>query len=134
MTFANRTPIFKKGARNLAVNYRQISLTCILCKVLETIVRKRIMEHLLSQGLLSKKQHGFLFGRSTVTQLLKYIDECIDIIVNGGVVDAIYLDFWKAFDTVPHRRLLGKLESYGITDKILHWIEAFLTGRTQVVK
>ena len=128
------SPIFKKGARNLAVNYRPISLTCILCKVLETIVRKRIMEHLLSQGLLSKKQHGFLFGRSTVTQLLKYIDECIDIIVNGGVVDAIYLDFWKAFDTVPHRRLLGKLESYGITDKILHWIEAFLTGRTQVVK
>ena len=66
--------------------------------------------------------------------MLHYIDECIETIANGGVVDALYFDFWKAFDTVPHRRLLGKLEAYGITGKILHWIEAFLTGRTQVVK
>ena len=53
---------------------------------------------------------------------------------NGGVTDTIYLDFAKAFDTVPHRRLLAKLKSYGVDGNILDWIEAFLTGRTQIVK
>ena len=128
------SPIFKKGARNLAVNYRPISLTSILCKVLENILRQEIMEHLLLHSLLSKKQHGFITGRSTVTQLLTYIDECIQHIVNGDVVDAVYLDFWKAFDTVPHRRLLGKLQAYGIKGNILNWINAFLVGRSQEVR
>ena len=128
------SPIFKKGARNLAVNYRPISLTCILCKVLENIVRKTIMEHLTSHNLLSNKQHGFITLRSTVTQLLMYMDYCAHDIADGHVVDAIYLDFWKAFDTVPHRRLTGKLEAYGIGGNILEWINAFLTGRSQVVQ
>ena len=92
------------------------------------------MQHLVSKGLLSSKQFGFIKGRSTVTQLLKFLDSCVETIVNGGVVDTIYLDFSKAFDSVPHRRLLGKLKSYGITGKLLKWIEAFLTDRTQVVK
>ena len=127
------SPIFKKGARNLAVNYRPISLTSILCKVLENILRQKIMEHLLLNNLLSKKQHGFITGRSTVTQLLTYMDECIQHIVNGDVVDAVYLDFWKAFDTVPHRRLLGKLQAYGIKGNILNWINTFLVGRSQEV-
>ena len=54
--------------------------------------------------------------------------------MNGGVVDTICLDFQKAFDTVPHRRLMGKIQSYGVKGRILTWIESFLTGRTQVVK
>ena len=92
------------------------------------------MQHLFDQKLLSMKQHGFISGRSTTTQLLKYLDKCVEIIANGGVVDTIYFDFSKAFDCVPHRRLIGKLESFGITGKIRKWIEAFLHGRTQVVK
>jgi len=127
-------PIFKKGAKNLAVNYRPISLTCILCKVLENIVRQTIMENLTSQNLISNKQHGFVTSRSTVTQLLMYMDKCVEDIADGNVVDAIYLDFWKAFDTVPHRRLIGKLEAYGIEGNILNWINAFLTNRSQVVQ
>lgn len=100
---------------------------------MEKLVRREIMDHLLSRGLLSTKQHGFINGRCTTTQLLSYLDECAGCIVNGNVIDVIYLDFWKAFDTVPHRRLLKKLEGYGIEGDLLHWIKAFLVGTQQVM-
>ena len=128
------SPIYKKGARNKAENYRPISLTSVVCKMLESFVKAAILKHMLGNNLLSSKQYGFINGRSTSTQLLKYLDECIESIVNGQVVDTIYLDFAKAFDTVPHCRLLGKLASYGIKGKILNWIKSFLSGRTQIVK
>lgn len=126
-------PIYKKGSRNLPENYRPISLTAILCKIMEKFVRDKVVTHLLKEKLLSTKQYGFISGRSTTTQLLYYLDECIKKIVHGGVIDAIYLDFSKAFDTVPHRRLLGKLESYGIRGNVLNWIRGFLHERTQEV-
>ena len=128
------SPVYKKGSKNKAENYRPISLTSIVCKLMETFVKNAIMEHLVIENLLSKKQFGFIPGRSTVTQLLQYLDKCLDTIATGGVVDAIYLDFQKAFDTVPHRRLLGKLRSYGITGEMLAWIDGFLSGRSQIVK
>ena len=74
-------------------------------------------------------QFGFISGRSTTTQLLNYLDKCIEVIVNGGVVDSVYLDFAKAFDSVPHKRLMMNIESYGIQGDIRKWIEAFLSGR-----
>ena len=101
---------------------------------METFVKDIIMEHMVSENLLSTKQFGFIPGRSTITQLLQYLDKCCDTIATGGVVDTIYLDFQKAFDTVPHRRLLGKLESYGISGDMLAWVKGFLSGRSQVVK
>ena len=130
---AKVSPIFKKGAKNHAENYRPISLTSIVCKLMEKFVKQAVLDHLLSNNLLSKKQHGFINGRSTVTQLLRYLDECIEGIIDGSVVDAIYLDFSKAFDTVPHNRLMSKLESYGITGNTKQWIHSFLSGRTQTV-
>ena len=128
------SPIFKKEARNLAINYRPISLTSIVCKIMEKFIRRAVLDHITSLKLLSDKQHGFLTGRSILTQLLKYFDDCTKIISRGGVVDSIYLDFWKAFDTVPHRRLLGKLTAYGIKGTTYKWIRSFLTGRTQEVQ
>ena len=101
---------------------------------METFVKNAIMSHMISNNLLSTKQFGFIGGRSTVTQLLNYLDKCIDKIVAGNVVDCIYLDFAKAFDTVPHKRLLNKLKAYRISGDLLKWIEAFLSGRTQAVK
>jgi len=130
---ANVSPIYKKGARNLAENYRPISLTSIVCKMMETLIRDRLMKHLREENLLSPKQHGFISGRSTVTQLLNYLDKCMQCTVDGHVVDVIYLDFSKAFDTVPHRRLLGEMEAYGISGPILEWVKEYLNDRTQTV-
>ena len=130
---ANISAIFKKGSRNLAENYRPISLTSIVCKMMETLIRDELMQHLQEKNLLSPKQHGFISGRSTVTQLLNYLDKCIASTVDGHMVDSIYLDFAKAFDTVPHKRLIGKLESYGISGCILDWVKDYLSGRTQTV-
>ena len=86
-----------------------------------------------AENLLSLKQYGFINGRSTTTQLLSYLDKCIDAIVSGGVLDTIYFDFTKAFDGNPHERLLSKLKSYGINGKVLEWIKAFLSNRRQIV-
>ena len=130
---ANVSPIFKKGAKNLAENYRPISLTSIVCRLLEKIVKCQIMDHLTQEDLLSPSQHGFINRRSTVTQLLNYLDKSTEAIADGDVVDVIYFDFAKAFDTVPHRRLLMKIEGYGIKNEALAWIRAFLTDRYQVV-
>ena len=130
---ATITAIYKKGARNLAENYRPISLTEAMCKIMEKLLRDVIVDHLLKENLLSPKQYGFISGRSTVTQLLYYLDKCINTVANGGVVDSVYLDFSKAFDTVPHRRLLEKLSAYGMDGEILNWIRSFLHGRKHEV-
>ena len=106
----------------------------MVCKLLEMFVKKAFMEHLVSNSLLSSKQFGFTGGRSTVTQLLNYLDKCIEKIVAGKVVNCIYLDFSKAFDTVPHKRFSNKLKGYGISGELLNWIKAFLSDRTQTVK
>ena len=82
---------------------------------------------------MPSKQYGFINGRSTKIQLLSYLDKCIDTLVSEGVVDTIYFEFAKAFDSVPHERLLGKLKSYGISGKVLECIKAFLSNRLQVV-
>ena len=128
------SPIFKKGARNVAENYRPISLTSVVCKLMEKLVKDAVLSHLVKNNLLSSKQFGFVSGRSTVTQLLKYLDQCAEITSNGGIVDSIYFDFSKAFDTVPHRRLMAKLQSNGIEGEVLSWIGGFLSGREQVVR
>ena len=83
------------------------------------------MDHIRANKLLLSRQYGFISGRSTVTQLLRYLNSCAETIVNGGVTDTIYLDFAKAFDTVPHLRLIGKLKSYGIEGDILKWMRSF---------
>ena len=131
---ANVSPVYKKGNKNLAENYRPISLTSIVCRVMEKIIKTQIMTHLQEQKLLSTRQHGFINRRSTVTQLLNYLDCCAEDIANGKAVDAVYFDFAKAFDTVPHQRLLLKLEAYGIRNEPLNWIKDFLNDRHQIVK
>ena len=128
------TAIYKKGPKNRPENYRPISLTSIICKLMETLIKDAVMKHVIENDLLSKCQHGFVPGRSTTTQLLSFLDKCADILSVGGTVDTVYFDFAKAFDTVPHKRLLLKLESYEIKGNILKWIKAFLIDRSQVEK
>ena len=103
-------------------------------RIYNTFLRKHITKHLMDEKLLTEKQYGFISHRSTVTQLLNYLDKCCESMANGKVVDSVYFDFAKAFDTVPHRRLLKKLEGYGISGSVLGWIKSFLTDRKQLVK
>ena len=130
---ANITAIFKKGDKHVAGNYRPVSLTSICCKLLESFVRDALIKFMKDNKLFSKKQFGFLSGRSTVLQLLKVLDRWTKILDGGGSVDVIYCDFRKAFDTVPHRRLMSVLEYYGICDPVLSWVGDFLSGRRQRV-
>jgi len=130
---ANTTPIYKKGSRANVTNYRPISLTSVCCKILERFVRNALLQHMISNEYLSDSQHGFVQGRSCTTQLLRVVDKLTEILDQGGAVDMVYLDFAKAFDTVPHRRLLTKLGGYGVHDKVLEWIGHFLQGRKQRV-
>ena len=128
---AHITPIYKKGKKEICGNYRPVSLTSIVCKMLERIIRGQAVTHL--KQLLSSCQHGFMEGRSCVTQLLDTIDLWSKVLDEGLSLDAVYLDFAKAFDTVPHERLLVKLKSYGINGKVLKWLRSFLSERRQRV-
>ena len=130
---ANVTPIHKKGDRTVPGNYRPVSLTSQVCKVLESIVREHLLEHLKRNNILSDKQHGFRQGRSCLTNLLETLDNWTRILDDDHGIDVAYLDFRKAFDLVSHKHLLHKMSKYGITRQALKWIEAFLNQRTQRV-
>ena len=127
------SPIVKKGARNKAENYRPISLTSIVSKLMESFVKDSTMTNIRVKNLLSSKQYFFINGRSTTTQLLSYLNKCTDTIVSGGVVDTIYFEFAKILDGVPHKRLFGKLKLYGISGKVLEWIKAFSSNHRQIL-
>ena len=126
-------PIFKKGNKSQPGNYRPVSLTSVVCKLLEGFIRDALYKHLVNNELLSVDQYGFCTGRSCMTQLLVTIGYWMESLDNDVPVDAVYLDFSKAFDTVPHKRLLTKLEGYGVTGNILKWIKDFLHEREQYV-
>ena len=130
---ANVTPIHKKGSRNLTQNYRPISLTCILCKIFESILKDEMMTFMLVNKKISVHQHGFMPGRSCVTQLLESMESWVNSLDDKYSTDIVYLDFKKAFDSVPHKRLLIKLRSFGIDGFILEWIENYLKDRKQLV-
>ena len=130
---ANVTPLFKKGNRSDPSNYRPVSLTSIPCKLLEHIIHSNVMSHLEDHGYLHDKQHGFRKGRSCETQLALTVNDIARILDNKGQVDVIIMDFSKAFDTVPHERLLAKLKHAGVRNSLHTWIRNFLTKRTQKV-
>ena len=130
---ANVMPVFKKGDKSLAANYRPISLTCILCKVLEHILASNIVKHLDAQEIMYDMQHGFREKRSCETQLVMMIEDLAGNASAGNQTDVILLDFSKAFDKVSHSKLLWKLHQYGIRGKVLGWIQAFLGNRSQQV-
>ena len=130
---ATVTAIHKKGDRNICNNYRPVSLTSVIVKMLETIIKDELMQYFKSENLLSICQHGFRSSHSCVTQLLQAVNDWSLALESGNSVDVVYLDLRKAFDCVPHRRLLTKLQSYGITGKLLDWIEDFLADRKQRV-
>ena len=130
---ANIVPVFKKGNRSIPSNYRPISLTSICCKLMEHVLYSSIMSHLCEHQILSEQQYGFRQGHSCETQLINVVEDVQRAFDQQKQVDLIMLDFQKAFDTVPHKRLLHKLKSYGIEGQTLKWISLWLTNRLQRV-
>ena len=130
---ANVTPIYKKGSKAVPGNYRPVSLTSVLCKIMESIVRDAIVLHLTKHNLIRDSQHGFMGGRSCLTNLLEYLEEMTKLVDLGKSIDIVYLDSAKAFDKVPIRRLISKCQGLGLDGPLLSWISEWLTGREQRV-
>ena len=130
---ANITPVFKNGERFKASNYRPVSLTCVCSKLMEHVVVSQVMGHSDQHNILVDCQHGFRKQRSCETQLIGLTQELHEHLEEKGQVDMVILDFSKAFDKVPHQRLMSKLWNYGIRGDTHAWIKSFLMGRTQRV-
>ena len=130
---ANIVPLFKKGNKLEPSNYRPISLTSIVCKVMERIIRDEITNHLVKNKLIIKQQHGFVNKKNCMTNLLETMDFITKALADGYNIDEILLDFAKAFDSVLLIRLCLKLDYFGIRNKLLSWCKSFLSGRWQRV-
>ncbi len=127
------TPVFKKGDPTKPCNYRPISLTCSVCKVMECIIKDQLVAYLSAKGLISKQQHAFLAKRSTVTNVLESVRDWHLSFKNRLNVDCIYIDFAHAFDSITRSKMTEKLINFGVCGLLLCWIIAFLSNRFQCV-
>ena len=107
---ANVSAIHKKDSKNDPNNYRPISLTAICCKIMERIIKRHIFNFLFRNHIISDQQFGFVPGRWITLQLLRALEDWTAELDSGNEVDIIYIDFQKAFDSVPHKRLLRIIE------------------------
>ena len=131
---AHITPAHKEGRKNLMENHRpEKSLTCIVCKIAEAVVRTRVVDFWSDLDLFNPDQSAYLRGRSTLAQLLTCYTDWAKARNRLQQTDIIFLDVSKAFDSVPHERLLLKLLRHGIDGSLLLWIRNFLTKRRQRV-
>ena len=103
----------RRVVRKKAGNYTPVSLTSILCKCMEHCVKDHIVSYMMRNELFSMQQFGFIKGRSMVLQLLNVMDSWTRALDRGESIDVVYLDFMKVFNTIPHKRLIAKLKSYG---------------------
>jgi hypothetical protein len=129
----NITALHKKGSRALPQNYRPVSLTSILGKMLESCIKDQMLNFIKENNIFTDDQHGFLPHRSCITQLLIVMEEWSNWIDEGSMFDTIYLDFSKAFDSVPHQRLLLKLKTLGMGETLINWVRSFISNRKQRV-
>ncbi|XP_038671336.1 uncharacterized protein LOC119975618, partial [Scyliorhinus canicula] len=130
---ANVVPLFKKGSRDNPGNYRPVSLTSVVGKVLERIIKDTIYNHLDRNNMIRDSQHGFVKGRSCLTNLIEFFEKVTEQVDKGRAVDVVYMDFSKAFDKVPHGRLLQKIRRLGIEGDLEMWIRNWLVERRQRV-
>ena len=126
-------PIFKKGSKSKAENYRPVSLTSHIVKIFERVLRLRLVHFIEQNNIIAPQQYGFRTGRSCMSQLIYHFENLLTILEEHSNVDALYLDMSKAFDKVDHAILLRKLKAFGITGKVHNWITSFLSNRYQCV-
>ena len=127
--------VFKSGPSNNISNYRPISFNCVLSKILERLIVQAVLSHLKDNKYINASQHGFLPGRSCITLLVHVLDDWLRGLDKKGVkqIDIVSLDWSKAFDTVPHLRLVAKIHKYNITGYVKAWLSSFISDRLQYV-
>jgi hypothetical protein len=128
---ANMVPIYKKNEREHVENYRPISLLSVISKVLERCILNNIKDQLCKS--IPACQHGYLTGKSCVTNLLEALDHVGSLLDHGEQIDLVYLDMSKAFDMVSHNRLIQKLYKAGFSGNLLKWFRSYLSERRQRV-
>ena len=127
------TPVYKSGDKSQVINYRPISLLCIISKVLERLVYDKLSAFIMKHNIIHDSQFGFLQHRPAIQQLLTFLANIHNDINSNARCDVIYLDFRKAFDSVPHHELLLKLRKVGVNGSLWYWFRAYLLGRQQHV-
>ncbi|KAK4818033.1 hypothetical protein QYF61_004157 [Mycteria americana] len=126
-------PIYKEGVREDPGNYRPVSLTSFPGKIMEKIILSIIERHLKNNAIIRHSQHRFTKGKSCLTNLISFYDKVTHLVDEGKAVDVVFLDFSKAFDTVPHSTLLDTLSNYGMSGFTVCWVKNWLNGRAQRV-
>ena len=129
----NVRALYKKGNKSICSNYRPVSLTSIVCKLLESLIRDVVLNFLEMHNTITPFQHGFRPGYSCATQLLMVSEEFSTYMELHSDFDCIYLDFTKAFDRASHHTLINKIPNIGIQGNLLLWIGDFLSHRKQRV-
>ena len=127
------TPIFKKVDSRLLYNYRPVSMLPVFGKVFEKVIYKRLYSFLTSMKIIYDKQFGFRKNHSTAHAVNYSVNRILSEIENKNHVIGIFVDLSKAFDTIDHKKLLTKLEHYGIRGKCLNLITSYLSNRKQHV-
>ena len=128
------TPIHKSGARDKCANYRPIAVTSCILRIMERIMSHRLLSFLQNFDLIFPTQHGFIPNKSVETAEISFFDYLTNELDTGKTVHVAYLDFSKAFDSVPHKLLLTKLTRFGISGALLSWITDYLSDRSQSVR
>ena len=127
-------PIYKEGDRSAVTNCRPMSLTSLVCKQLEHLITRYLRQVCDKNDWLYERQHGFRPGYSCENQVITVDQNTADSLDERVVIDAIIIDFSKAFDLAPHDRLLRKLAASGVDLRVVVWVREFLVGRTQRVR
>ncbi|KAK4816177.1 LOW QUALITY PROTEIN: hypothetical protein QYF61_012467 [Mycteria americana] len=130
---ASVVPIYKKGVREDPGIYRCVSLASVPGKMMEKIILGAVERHFKDGAIIGHSEHGFTEGKSCLTNLILFCDKVTRLVDEGKVVDVVFLDFSKAFDTIPHSILLGKLSNCEMSRYMVRWVKNWLKGRAQRV-
>jgi len=128
---ATVVPVYKGGDRSVVGNYRQASLTSVVCKQMEHVIAGYLRQVWERSGWLYEGQHDFRPGYSCESQVITFCQDIADSLDEGIRTDAKIIDFSKAFDLVPHDRLLAKIAATRVDLRLVVWVEEFLLGRSQ---